>query len=136
MRTPSQTVGPFYSIGLCRTPDNELTADGVELAGTLFDGRGDPIPDGMIEVWDAERRRFGRCGTQPDGRFSFRVPADASQLEVHVFARGLLRHQRTRVHLGGAAAAEDPTLVALRTDDGFLFDIHMQGERATLFFAH
>jgi protocatechuate 3,4-dioxygenase alpha subunit len=129
-------VGPFYSIGLCRTPGNVLAADGIELRGTLFDGRGEPIPDGMIEVWDAAGRRFGRCGTQPDGTFSFRVPADASHLEVHVFARGLLRHQRTRVHLGDAVAAEDPTLVALRTDDGFLFDIHMQGEQATLFFAH
>ena len=136
MRTPSQTVGPFYSIGLCRAPGNVLAADGIELTGTLFDGRGEPIPDGMIEVWDAAGRRFGRCGTQPVGTFSFRVPADASRLEVHVFARGLLRHQRTRVHLGDAAAAEDPTLVALRTDDGFLFDIHMQGEQATLFFAH
>lgn len=136
MRTPSQTVGPFYAIGLCRTDENELAPDGVELAGTLFDGRGDPIPDGMIELWDAEGRRWGRCGTRPDGSFSFRVPEDATRLEVYVFARGLLRHQRTRVHLGGAAAAEDPTLVARRTDDGFLFDIHMQGERATLFFAH
>jgi protocatechuate 3,4-dioxygenase, alpha subunit len=134
--TPSQTVGPFYSIGLCRRADDVLDPEGIELTGTLFDGRGEPIADGMIELWDPERRLWGRCGTQPDGRFSFHVPVDATRLEVNVFARGLLRHQRTRVHLGDPAAAEDPTLVARRTDGGFLFDIRMQGEQATLFFAH
>ena len=40
MRTPSQTVGPFYAIGMCRRPDNELDPGGVELAGRLLDGRG------------------------------------------------------------------------------------------------
>ena len=145
MRTPSQTVGPFYSIGLCRSPVNELAPDGVELAGTLFDGRGEPIPDGMIEVWDAAGRRWGRCGTQPVGDFSFRVPADAVQLEVYVFARGLLRHQRTRVYLredaDDALLASLPpedreTLVARHEDGRMRFDIRMQGDRATAFFAH
>ena len=134
--TPSQTVGPYYTIGLCRRPDNELEADGIELSGRLLDGCGDPIGDGMIEVWDAERRHWGRSGTDADGRFSFLVPADCAVLEAFVFARGLLRHQRTRIHLDDGAEAEDPTLLALRNGDAFLFDIHMQGEHATLFFAH
>jgi protocatechuate 3,4-dioxygenase alpha subunit len=134
--TPSQTVGPYYTIGLCRRPDHELDADGVELHGRLLDGRGEPIADGMIEVWDAERRLWGRAGTDADGRFRFLVPRECRVLEAFVFARGLLRHQRTRIHLGDPVAAEDPTLVAVRTDDGFLFDLRMQGEQATLFFAH
>lgn len=134
--TPSQTVGPYYAIGLCRRSDNELDADGVELHGQLLDGCGDPIADGMVEVWDPERRHWGRSGTDADGRFSFLVSRDCEVLEALVFARGLLRHQRTRIHLDGAAGAEDQTLVALRTGDGFLFDIRMQGEQATLFFAH
>jgi protocatechuate 3,4-dioxygenase, alpha subunit len=133
--TPSQTVGPFYSIGLCRRPEDELDPDGIELTGRLLDGRGEPIWDGMIEVWDAPAGRWGRSNSDREGRFHFRVRPDARVLEAVVFARGLLRHQRTRIHLGDASAAEDPTLVALRTDDGFLFDIHMQGEQATLFFA-
>jgi len=134
--TPSQTVGPFYSIGLCRQSDDVLDPEGVELSGTLFDGRGDPIRDGMVEVWDAAAERWGRSTTDGEGRFHFRVRPDADVLEAFVFARGLLRHQRTRIHLRDDGAAEDATLVARRTADGFLFDLHMQGERATLFFAH
>ena len=52
-RTPSQTIGPFYAIGMCRRPDDELDPDGIELTGQLLDGRGEPIVDGVIEVWDA-----------------------------------------------------------------------------------
>jgi protocatechuate 3,4-dioxygenase alpha subunit len=145
VRTPSQTVGPFYSIGLCRSPGNELVPDGVVLAGTLFDGRGEPIPDGLVEVWDGERRLWGRCGTEPDGDFSFRVPVETDRLEVHVFARGLLRHQWTRAYLREDAAdellsslqpAERETLVARREAGGMRFDIRMQGDNATVFFAH
>lgn len=134
--TPSQTVGPFYSIGLSRRSDDVLDPDGVELTGTLRDGRGDPIRDGMVEVLDPVAGSWGRSNTDGDGRFRFRIRPDAEVLEAFVFARGLLRHQRTRIHLAGSATAEDPTLVALRTGEGFLFDIHMQGEQATLFFAH
>jgi protocatechuate 3,4-dioxygenase alpha subunit len=134
--TPSQTVGPFYSIGLCRRPDDVLDPNGIELTGTLLDGQGEPIRDGMVEVWDPAGERWGRSTTDSDGRFRFRIRRDAKVLEAFVFARGLLRHQRTRIHLGDARAAEDPTLVALPTDAGFVFDVRMQGEQATLFFAH
>ena len=134
--TPSQTVGPFYSIGLCRRPDDELAPDGVELTGRLYDGRDEPIADGLVEVFDAATRRWGRSGTDEDGRFRFLVPRDARRLEAFVFARGLLRHQLTLIYLHDDAAAEDETLVAERVDDGFRFDIRMQGDRATLFFAH
>jgi protocatechuate 3,4-dioxygenase alpha subunit len=135
-RTPSQTVGPYYSIGLCRRPDNELAPDGVELAGVLLDGQGDPINDGVIEVLDIDSRAWGRSGTDASGRFGFTVPRDASRLEAFVFARGLLRHQLTRIYLDGGADAEDETLVAERDGEGYRFDIRMQGDRATLFFDH
>jgi protocatechuate 3,4-dioxygenase alpha subunit len=134
--TPSQTVGPFYSIGLCRRPDDELAADGVELTGRLYDGEGNPIVDGVVEIFEAVTRQWGRSGTGADGRFRFLVPRDAARLEVFVFARGLLRHQLTRIYLDGGEEAEDQTLVAERDGDGFRFDIRMQGDRATLFFAH
>jgi len=147
VKTPSQTVGPFYTIGLTRDrgDQGELAADGIPLEGTLFDGRGDPIPDGLVEVWDAAGGRFGRSGTDADGRFAFRVPADAVHLEVYVFARGLLRHQWTRVYLGEPAddtvlgsldSAQRASLVAQREGDGLRFDIHMQGDKATVFFEH
>jgi protocatechuate 3,4-dioxygenase alpha subunit len=131
--TPSQTVGPFYSIGLCRRPENVLDEDGIELTGQLLDGQEEPIADGMVEVWEPVSRRWGRSGTDADGRFSFRVPRDASHVETVVFARGLLRHQLTRIHLRENG---DPRLLA-RHDDGVLrFDIRMQGEQATVFFEH
>ncbi len=94
--TPSQTVGPYLSIGLLRdlvTP--ELVAPGdpraIHVRGQLLDGSGDGVPDGMIEIWQANaagRYRhgaddrdeaaleegflgFGRSGTEDDGRFAF-----------------------------------------------------------------
>jgi len=135
VRTPSQTVGPFFTIGLCRRAANELDPAGVELAGELLDGQGDAIPDGVIELWEPAGRRWGRCGTDDRGRFRFLVPRGARRLEASVFARGLLRHQLTRIYLDGDGA-EDETLVARRDGDVFRFDIRMQGDRATLFFEH
>jgi protocatechuate 3,4-dioxygenase, alpha subunit len=158
-QTPSQTVGPYYSIGLCQRPDNELAAPEepgtLHVVGELLDGEGVPIFDGMIEVWQVTTQRWGRCGTHPDGRFSFvleKPPAadgEAPRLDVYVHARGLLKHQLTRMYFPDEveANAADPvlaalapddraTLVAEREDDGALrFDIRMQGPRQTVFFA-
>ncbi len=143
-RTPSQTVGPYYAIGLCRRPDHELDPEGIVLTGQLLDGRGDPIPDGIVEVWDGARSRWGRSGTNASGTFRFRVPHDCDVLEAFVFARGLLRHQRTRVYLrevedevlSALQAGERETLLARADGDGLVFDIRMQGDQATIFFAH
>jgi protocatechuate 3,4-dioxygenase alpha subunit len=155
--TPHQTVGPYYAIGLSRRPENELAAPddpaALRLVGRLLDGESDPV-DGLIEVWDVVGRRWGRCGTDADGRFSFvlskpeRAGEDAPRLDAHVFARGLLRHQLTRIYFPDeeAANAADPvlsslgpddraTLVAEQEDGALHFDIRMQGERATVFFA-
>jgi protocatechuate 3,4-dioxygenase, alpha subunit len=142
--TPSQTVGPFYAIGLCRRADDVLDPEGVELAGQLFDGQGEPIGDGVVEVWDPARRLWGRSGTDADGRFRFVVPRDADVLEALVFARGLLRHQRTRIYLRDTddellhrlEPARRATLVASAEGGGLRFDIRMQGDHATVFFAH
>ena len=125
-RTPSQTVGPFFAIGLDRGRQHELDPDGIELSGRLLDGQGDPIPDGMLELWDAERRLWGRSATDADGRFSFLVPRDAGRLEAWVHARGLLRQQLARIDLHEAR----------RDCEGLAFDIRMQGDGATLFYAH
>jgi protocatechuate 3,4-dioxygenase alpha subunit len=137
VKTPSQTVGPYYAIGLCRRPEHVLDPQGVDLRGRLLDGRGEPIEDGLVELWDGAGRRWGRCGTSPDGSFAFRIPRDASHLEVTVHARGLLRHQLTRVYLRPEAVPPGhETLVAEHERDGLRFDIRMQGENATVFFAH
>jgi protocatechuate 3,4-dioxygenase alpha subunit len=143
VRTPSQTVGPYYAIGLCRREEHVLDTGGIELEGRLLDGRGEPVSDGMVELWDAAGRRWGRSGTDGGGRFRFLVPRDCDVLEAFVFARGLLRHQRTRVYLretedevlAGLAPAERQTLVARDEDGALRFDIRMQGEHSTVFFA-
>ena len=158
-RTPSQTVGPFYSIGLSRGPQNEL-ADrsdpfAVRLTGQLVDGQGAPISDGMVELWDAVGKRWGRSGTDAEGRFSFvlarpeALPGEAPRLDLFVFARGMLRHELTRIYFPDEeeANAADPvwstldeagrsTLVPEAEDGVLRFDIRMQGDRATVFFAH
>ena len=134
--TPAQTVGPYFAIGLCRRPENDL-ADGdeaVRLSGRLLDGEDLPVADGVIELWDG--RRWGRCGTDAAGRFSFLVAAGTPRFEVCVHARGLLRHQLTRIYL---ARPDDPALASLVAepgDGGLRFDIRLQGERETVFFAH
>jgi protocatechuate 3,4-dioxygenase alpha subunit len=148
MRTPSQTVGPFYTIGLCRRLENELVPrddpGAVQLTGQLLDGEGTPIGDGVIEVWDPSASRWGRCGTDADGRFWFTV-GKTPYLEVYVFARGLLMHQLTRVYfpdadedavLSSLDADDRETLVAEQEAGALRFDIRLQGDRETVFFAH
>jgi protocatechuate 3,4-dioxygenase alpha subunit len=92
--TPSQTAGPFLAIGL-PWPDGpfvvpEGTQGAIEITGRLLDGAGVPVPDGLIETWQADPdgrfahpddprgaaepavaafRGFGRCPTGPDGRY-------------------------------------------------------------------
>lgn len=142
--TPSQTVGPYYTIGLCRRSGDELDPDGVELSGRLLDGRDEPIVDGVVEVWDAVGRRWGRSGTDATGRFRFLVPRDCDLLEVFVFARGLLRHQRTRIYvrtvdddvLDRLSSDERETLLAQSDGDGLRLDIRLQGDHETVFFQH
>jgi protocatechuate 3,4-dioxygenase alpha subunit len=132
-RTPSQTVGPFFSIGLCRRPENELVPEGMRLVGRLLDGQELPVNDGVIELFEPSTRRWGRCGTDGDGRFAFVVP-DAPHFEAHVFARGLLRHRLTRIYARAATDDVDETLVAEQENGALRFDIRLQGERQTVFF--
>ncbi|HEX7527120.1 MAG TPA: hypothetical protein VF327_12480 [Gaiellaceae bacterium] len=156
-RTPSQTVGPYYAIGLCRRVENELVPPGeagaIRVVGQLLDGDGKPIGDGMIEAWDGAGQRWGRSGTGAEGQFSFvvakpaAVEGQAPRLDVYVHARGLLKHQLTRMYFPDEpeANAADPVLSALpeadravlvaeQEDGAVRFDIRMQGDRQTVFF--
>jgi protocatechuate 3,4-dioxygenase alpha subunit len=140
--TPSQTVGPFFAIGLCRRAEN-APGTTLSLHGRLLDGAGEPIVDGVVEVWDAARRRWGRCGTDAQGGYRFTIDPPDPCLHVLVFARGLLKHQLTRVYAPGASdatleslpAEQRETLVAAEEDGALRFDIRMQGPRQTVFFA-
>jgi protocatechuate 3,4-dioxygenase alpha subunit len=163
--TPSQTVGPYFSIGLCRSPQNEVIpadSDGAfALEGRVLDGDGAPVNDAMVEIWQADpdgvyRGDFGwaRCGTDADGRFSFvtvkpgSVEGQAPHLEMLVFMRGLLKPALTRVYFADEAEANESepvltgvpdedraALIAEPSDAGFRFDIRMQGDGQTVFFS-
>ncbi len=133
MRTPSQTVGPYFTLGLRREPQNELPGGSVRLTGRVLDGEGAPVDDAMVEIWEPAVG-FGRCGTDANGEYSFLVPAEAERFAVMVFARGLLKPVVTRLYLRDDARAEDPTVVAREEGEMLRFDVHLQGERETAFF--
>jgi protocatechuate 3,4-dioxygenase alpha subunit len=176
--TPSQTVGPFLSIALPWEDGPTMVVDGhpgtIVIAGRVTDGEAAPVPDALVELWQADPdgrfphpddprgavtfegfRPFGRCPTGPDGEFEFRTlkpgrvdDEQAPHIDVTVFARGLLKHLVTRLYFPdeSKANAADPTLQSLGEDErqrlvaaaepGRLrFDIRLQGEGETPFFA-
>jgi protocatechuate 3,4-dioxygenase alpha subunit len=157
--TPSQTVGPFFKYGL--TPDGkydwndafnnnlviaDATGDRIRIEGRVFDGDGQPVPDAMLEIWQADAqgrfadpkdkralpnaafRGFGRCGTDGNGDYAFdtikpgSVPdpdgkPQAPHILLAIFARGMLMHLYSRIYLGGEAAnAADPVLALVPAD--------------------
>jgi len=163
--TPSQTVGPYLSIGLPWPDGSEVVAEGtpgrIRISGTVYDGAGDPIPDALIETWqanaqgefgDAGFRGLGRCPTDDDGRYEiFTVKpgaigdGQAKHIDVNVFARGMLNRCVTRIYFADEDNAGDPvlysvpeqrrdTLIARPTEDGYRFDVRVQGEGETVFF--
>ena len=62
--TPSQTVGPYFAIGLPWDTGPETvppdTPGAIRIRGTVYDGEGTPVPDFLLETWQAD----------PDGRFA------------------------------------------------------------------
>jgi protocatechuate 3,4-dioxygenase alpha subunit len=131
VRTPSQTAGPYFAIGLSRRRQNELPGGAVPLRGHVLDGEGRPVDDALVELW-SHAFGFARCATDGDGAFCFLLPPDATRFEVMVFARGLLKHVLTRLYVPGETA-EDPTMVAREEGDGLRFDVRLQGEQETAF---
>ncbi|MFZ1007317.1 MAG: hypothetical protein WAN65_10800, partial [Candidatus Sulfotelmatobacter sp.] len=56
--TSSQTVGPYFRIGLCWLNQDNLVGEGVSgervtIQGRVFDGNGDPVQDAILEIWQA-----------------------------------------------------------------------------------
>ena len=68
-QTPSQTVGPFYSLGLTQKTMNVLVSDAtqgekIRIEGYVFDGDGKAVPDAMVEIWQANA--YGRYNHPDD----------------------------------------------------------------------
>jgi protocatechuate 3,4-dioxygenase alpha subunit len=151
--TPSQTVGPFFAYGLTSNgkydwndafTSNLITPDAsgerIRVQGHVFDGDGQPVPDCMLEIWQADAqgrfadpkdkralpnsvfRGFGRCGGDASGGYAFdtvkpgSVPdpdgkPQAPHILLVIFARGMLLHNYTRIYFDDEAAnASDPVL--------------------------
>ena len=128
--TPSQTIGPFFAVALGR----EDSGSALRVGGTVYDGEGAPVNDAYIELWDG--RRLARCPTGDDGRYEVSIERpETPYVAVSVFARGLLQRLVTRIYL---SEPDEPQLAPLRVheEQGALrFDIHLQGERETVFLA-
>lgn len=154
-QTPSQTVGPFFAYALTpeqygyafasiadgRLADDNTPGRRIRIEGRVFDGKGDVIPDAMIEIWQADEqgryahpsdprgsnvgfKGFGRMGTGTDAqsRFVFDTikpgsvdGAQAPHVNVVVFMRGMPTHAFTRLYFSDEAAANarDPVLATV-----------------------
>jgi protocatechuate 3,4-dioxygenase alpha subunit len=131
--TTSQTVGPYYKIGLNWLYRDNLIGEGVSgehvtIQGRVFDGDGVPVPDAILETWQANAhgkydhpednqdkpletgfKGYGRVPVTAEGMFRFAtikpgpVPGpqgkeQAPHLVVSVFMRGVLRRMVTRIY--------------------------------------
>jgi protocatechuate 3,4-dioxygenase alpha subunit len=106
----------------------------IVVAGSVLDGDGKPIPDAILEVWQANAygkyahpedtqnkpidpgfSGFGRIPTDNDGRFRFITikpgptpgPGNTPQaphIVVALFMRGMLKHLYTRIYFSDEAA--------------------------------
>ena len=180
--TPSATVGPYLAIGLTWEDGPSVVGPdapgAIWIRGTVFDGKGDVVPDAMVETWQADPdgrfdhpddprgavtypgfRGFGRSYTVDGGEYAVRTlkpgrlpdgdgGLQAPHIDVSLFARGILDRVVTRIYFADEADAnaedavlrslpEDArrTLIATPTDDGYRLDLHLQGDRETVFFA-
>ena len=144
-QTPSQTVGPFFHYALpwkggadlvgqsglgARTelfpaghdllnvspPHGPVAGETIEVRGQVFDGDGAPVPDALIEIWQANAAGryaspadartdlpldegfigFGRAATLDDGSYCFKtvrpgaVPGPGNTLQAPHIAVGVL----------------------------------------------
>ena len=154
MTTPpasSQTVGPFFHLGMVYLERDNFVAEGVAgeritIRGKVLDGDREPVPDAVLEIWQADSAGrypgefsppnsasprflgFGRIETDDHGEFKFttikpgRVPAPEGSLQaphivVTLFSRGLLKPLRTRVYFPDEPGNVDDAVLRLVPPD-------------------
>jgi protocatechuate 3,4-dioxygenase alpha subunit len=141
-QTPWQTLGPFFHYALpwkggadlvgasglgarpeltppahdllhASGPRGPVAGDVIEIEGRVLDGAGEPLPDALVETWQADGEGdygsafegFGRAATAEDGTFRFRtvrpgrVPGPGNSLQaahiaVRVLGRGIIKGRR------------------------------------------
>lgn len=144
----SQTVGPYFKLGLEWLYDEDAagpdaSGERVEIHGRVLDAGNAPVPDAVVEVWQADAngcyhhpedardvrpdpafRGFARVPTDAEGRFVVRtvkpgrVPGpdgtmQAPHLNVIVMMRGLLRHAPTRMYFPDGPGNDEDPVLAL-----------------------
>jgi protocatechuate 3,4-dioxygenase alpha subunit len=183
--TTSQTLGPFFSIGLSYRNNSSVCAETVDgahitLSGQVWDGAGTPVSDAQLELWQADSHGrfagvdpemtgsidagfegFSRIPTDEHGAFRFQtiLPGTVSTLDgvaqaphivVVLMMRGILKHLITRIYFANDARNDaDPILNAVPQErrstllaqltgapGEYRWDIHLQGEHETVFFAY
>ena len=148
--TPSQTIGPFYAYSLTSAKDgrrllvsnrvDSVSGTQIRVKGQVFDGDGEPVPDAMLEIWQADPEGrlagayvgankkftgFARAATDQEGNFIYEtvIPGrfhtsndilQAPHISVIVFARGILTHLHTRIYFADETSNDnDPILAAI-----------------------
>jgi protocatechuate 3,4-dioxygenase, alpha subunit len=146
--TASQTVGPYLHIGLVWLTIDRLAAPDcpgqhLTIGGRVLDGDGRPVPDALVEIWQANAhgmyaypedgqeasstpgfRGFGRVPTDADGRFRFYTikPGQVAGLDgglqaphllVSIFMRGLLKRLVTRLYFPDEPANTHDVILGL-----------------------
>ncbi len=151
--TASQTVGPFFAPCLLREDARrnvlagpETVGERIRIEGRVFDGDGVPVPDAMVEIWqadghgrynhpddvgtaplDSDFTGFGRSGTGEEGSYWFEtikpgpVPFNTQQWQaphivITIFARGLLNHLVTRLYFADEPANASDPILQLVPD--------------------
>lgn len=149
--TPSQTVGPFFAYSLTAEQygydynsivnatllNDEIEGDRIYITGCIYDGKGNSVPDAMIELWQADANGnyrvspinkknddftgFGRLGTGTNEKhhFTFKtikpgsLDGQAPHINVILFMRGSLHALYTRIYFSDEANDNDPLLNAV-----------------------
>lgn len=133
--TPFSTVGPFFKLLVRERPEGTdclvsaaTRGERITIAGSLIAGNGEPVDDGLVEIWQADAngrhhhpedpqseladpafQGFGRAATARGGSFSFRtikpgsVPGpdgkpQAPHILISVMARGVMSRCWTRLY--------------------------------------
>lgn len=155
-QTPSQTAGPFFhymltpeqsgydyrSLALQKLADETVEGNRVRISGSIIDGQGLPLPDALVELWQADAqgryahpadgrpsnaafKGFGRCASDEKGVFAFDTvkpgaigDGQAPHVTLIIFARGGQNHLYTRIYFDDEAGAnaKDPVLQSVPED--------------------
>jgi protocatechuate 3,4-dioxygenase alpha subunit len=146
--TGFQTVGPFFEVALrtraeMQMVQSETRGERITIEGVLLDGAGLPMPDGLVEIWQADANGryahpddprgadadpsfsgYGWRHTTEEGGFRFDTikpgavegpdgPMQAPHIMVSVMGRGILTRFITRLYFEDDAATDRDPILAL-----------------------